>query len=233
MKPRESTRHRRHHNSTAIARAFAGFVLLGIGANSTAHAAEVPIVARGDAAVTAFSGPSQPGKSPANVQPLDITFIDTTGSSLQVLDLTKLGSAASDQTSQAAIKLKVTAGEIGQVFGVALAEDIPGAAPDIYTAATSLFGLQIVEPDSKGNLVRLVRGAPGARWMPGQFGLERGGGPGSIWKIDGKTGTVSLFSTITSGNARECRPRIRRHHIRCGFTAVLCLEPRNRPHSPP
>jgi hypothetical protein len=206
MKPHESTRHRHRLNSTAIARAFAGFVLLSIGANGNAHAAEVPIVARGDAAVTAFSGPSQPGKSPANVQPLDITFIDTTGSSLQVLDLTKLGSAPSGQLSQAAIKLKVTAGEIGQVFGVALAEGISGEPPDIYAAATSLFGLQIVEQDTKGNLVRLVKGSAGARWMPGQFGLERGGGPGSIWKIDGKTGAVSLFSTITSGNVENAGP---------------------------
>lgn len=204
MKPRASSRHRRHLSSTAIA--FAGFVLLGIGATNTAHSAEVPIIARGDAAVTAFSGPSPPGKSSANVEPLDITFIDTTGASLQVLDLSKFGVAPSGQLSQAAIKLKVKAGDIGQVFGVTLAEGTPGDPPDIYAAATSLFGLQIVEPDAKGNLVRLVRGATGARWMPGQFGLERGGGPGSVWKIDGNTGAVSLFSTITSGNVENAGP---------------------------
>ena len=32
--------------------------------------------------------------------------------------------------------------------------------------------------------------------MAGQFGVEKGGSPGSIWKLDGKTGSASLFATI-------------------------------------
>lgn len=35
--------------------------------------------------------------------------------------------------------------------------------------------------------------------MPGQFGLLKGGGPGSIWKIDGRTGDVSLFADVGIG----------------------------------
>ncbi|HEY6633241.1 MAG TPA: hypothetical protein VIZ90_17465, partial [Rhizobiaceae bacterium] len=30
----------------------------------------------------------------------------------------------------------------------------------------------------------------------GQFGEENGGSPGAIWKVDGLTGAVSLFTTI-------------------------------------
>ena len=36
--------------------------------------------------------------------------------------------------------------------------------------------------------------------MDGQFGLENGGGPGTIWRIDGITGAVTLFADIESNS---------------------------------
>ena len=33
--------------------------------------------------------------------------------------------------------------------------------------------------------------------MKGQFGLDLQGGPGSIYKVDGRTGVVSLFANVT------------------------------------
>ena len=45
-----------------------------------------------------------------------------------------------------------------------------------------------------------------ARWMEGQFGLENGGGPGSVWKIDGTTGSVSLFANIESDGKPNAGP---------------------------
>ena len=42
-----------------------------------------------------------------------------------------------------------------------------------------------------------MNGAPGASFMEGQWGsADPAGGPGSVWKIDGRTGEVSLFANI-------------------------------------
>ncbi|MDP1911610.1 MAG: hypothetical protein Q8K85_25190, partial [Hyphomicrobium sp.] len=40
-------------------------------------------------------------------------------------------------------------------------------------------------------------GGPGAGWMKGQFGLDLQGGPGAIYKVDGRTGVVTLFANVT------------------------------------
>jgi hypothetical protein len=41
-------------------------------------------------------------------------------------------------------------------------------------------------------------GAPGAQYTPGQFGpADSGGGPGSIWRIDGQSGQISLFANVS------------------------------------
>ena len=167
---------------------FAAIFSLPLGA----RAQDTAVMTRGDAAVTAFSGARQIGEVPADLHPLDLTFIDVNGATLQVFDLTALGGAPDGQVANASIKFKATAGEIGQVFGVALDGDTANATPNIYVTSTSLFGLQIVTPDGD----RLVKGEPGARWMPGQFGLDKGGTPGSVWKIDGVTGLISLFANI-------------------------------------
>ena len=72
------------------------------------------------------------------------------------------------------------------------------STPNIYLGATSAFGLQIVLPDSDGDgrPERVQNGHANAEWMPGQFGP--GGGPGSLWKVDGETGEISLFTTIAA-----------------------------------
>ena len=87
-----------------------------------------------------------------------------------------------------------SAKDVGQVFGVALDDADP---PDIYLAATSLFGLNIVSRGRDGSPERRKKGGPGAGWMKGQFGLELQGGPGAIYKVDGRTGVVTLFANVT------------------------------------
>jgi len=67
--------------------------------------------------------------------------------------------------------------------------------PNAYVTATSVFGLQLVKT-SKGIRNRAKSGGPNRSWMGGQFGAALGGGPGSIWKIDGLTGDVSLFHDV-------------------------------------
>lgn len=157
-------------------------------------AAAQGIVKRGDAAVTGFSGSKAEDTVPDDVHPLDRTFIDPDGASLRVFDLSDLGTAPRGQVSDAPALLSVKARDTGQVFGVTLAPREGGQTADIYATATSMFGLQIVSDDGNGNLNRLLQGAPGARWMAGQFGP--GGTPGSIYRIDGVTGAISLFAKV-------------------------------------
>ncbi len=167
-----------------------------------ANAADTAIIHRGDAAVTTFSGAKVWGKVPEGVHPLDRTFIDTGGAVLRVFDLTKLAGPPAGQVANGPAVFRVTAGDVGQVFGVALDSDTAKRTPNIYVTATSLFGLQIVSQSGE----RLVKGEPHARWMPGQFGVSGGGGPGSIWKIDGTTGAISLFADITHDGKDNAGP---------------------------
>ena len=183
---------------------FLALALTGLIDPRSAIAAERGIIAKGDAAVTAFSG-TRTGDVPKGSHPLDATVIDLKKPSLQVFDLSKLGGPPTGQLASAPSKFDVKAGDIGQVFGVTLDGGTDSAPPNIYAGASSLFGLQIVEGGGR-DVQRLVNGAPGAAWMPGQFGLGKGGGPGSIWKIDGRTGDISLFSTITSGSFENAGP---------------------------
>ena len=156
-----------------------------------------PVLAPGNAAVTGFSGARAiDGPSPASAQPFDKTFIDLNGPALRVIDLGRMGGPAQGQLVAAPKPFTVTADRIGQVFSIALDDANP---PNIYAAATSAYGLPIVVPDRDGDgrPDRARRGAPNAAFMPGLFGpITVDGGPGSIWKIHGVTGAVSLFANV-------------------------------------
>ncbi|MEM7636169.1 MAG: hypothetical protein AAF299_16510 [Pseudomonadota bacterium] len=141
----------------------------------------------GDSIVTGFSGHggTQQDRS-----------IDLDGPSAQVLSLRDFAQGPRGSISDAAIKHRITAGQVGQVFAVALDDGQDQPVPDIYLGSTSYFGLEIVVPDRNGNgrPERVKIGHPDARWMPGQFGP--GGNPGSIWRVNGQTGEVTLFATL-------------------------------------
>jgi hypothetical protein len=125
----------------------------------------------GEAFVTRFSG----SKDDAGK-----TVIDLAGTVGSILDLRKpgvppLGAQWLNEPQRSA----VTAGEVGQVFGIALDDANP---PNIYLTATSAFGLHRDPIDA-------------AKWMEGMWGPE--GGPGSVWKLDAATGyKPSAFAQI-------------------------------------
>ena len=99
--------------------------------------------------------------------------------------------------------------------------------PNIYLAATSAYGLSIGVADASGQMKRVQRGEAGAQFVPGQFGPpELGGGPGSIWRVDGTTGEVSLFATV--GNGGDRRRVARRARLRPGDPADLRRRPVHR-----
>ncbi|HHI82567.1 MAG TPA: DUF11 domain-containing protein, partial [Rhizobiales bacterium] len=144
------------------------------------------LLVSGDGIVTGFSGTvMQNGKK----------FINTNGASAKILPLPQ--TPKTGQTENPLAKQEITASETGQVFGVAL-DSAP--QPNIYLSATSAYGLHIVaDVSGNGTLEPVTAGQPGAQWMDGQFGP--GGGPGSIWKVDGTTGAVTLFATIAGNMA--------------------------------
>ncbi len=187
--------------SAAVAIAVSVLVWAGL-TTATAQDSSRGILGRGDAVVTGFSGARPPAAAlPAQVDALDKTLIDIDGPSLRVIDLNNPGGPPRGQVMTAPKPFTVRAQQIGQVFAVTHDDATP---PNIYVAATSGYGLPIVaaQPDADGTLRRLRRGEPGARFMPGLFGgAAASGGPGSIWKIDGHTGAVSLFANIPNSGA--------------------------------
>jgi hypothetical protein len=166
------------------------------------------IVTDGDAAVTGFSGAQFPATIPLGVDPSDKTYIDLAGPSVRVIDLGAMGASAQAQLVQATKPFTVTAAQVGQVFAVVLDNADP---PNIYVAATSAYGLPIVVPDKDGDGQpdRVKQGAPKASFMPGLFGPpDQGGGPGSIWRIDGVTGEVRLFADVTLDGVPNSGPAL-------------------------
>ncbi|WP_018182564.1 hypothetical protein [Kaistia granuli] len=154
--------------------------------------AQQAIVGPEDAVVTGFSGTAD-GPAPAGADPLDYLVIPPDGPSARVVDLSRLGPQGT--ISDAPKSFSVTAGQVGQVFGVAL-DDAP--APSLYLAATSAYGLSIGLADApNGPVKRLLHGLAGATFLPNQFGAaDPRGGPASIWRVDGTTGQVALFANI-------------------------------------
>ncbi len=162
-----------------------------------------PILSPGNAVVTGFSGvvlPDPQARRPANKAIVDLTFINPDGPSARIVDLgyPQVIDDGRDTLWDASLwpatkPRDIQAKDVGQVFGVALDNE---TVPNIYLAATSAFGLNIVHRAADGTIERLKTGGPGAQWQNGQFGLALQGGPGSIYKVDGKTGAVTLFANV-------------------------------------
>ncbi|MGA9604361.1 MAG: hypothetical protein WBQ82_09630, partial [Methyloceanibacter sp.] len=125
----------------------------------------------GESFVTRFSGATDEGGKPA---------IDLNGTVGSILDLRHPSTPPQGaQWLNAPQRSPVSAGKVGQVFGVALDDATP---PNIYVTATSAFGLH----RSDGN----------TDWMAGMWGP--GGGPGTVWKLDGASGNKpSIIAEIT------------------------------------
>jgi uncharacterized repeat protein (TIGR01451 family) len=166
------------------------------------------ILADGNAVVTGFSLAPPPTLIAPGIDPADRTYIDLNGPALRVIDLQAPGAPPQSQALALPKPFTVTAGQIGQVFAVALDNATP---PNIYVAATSVYGLPIVTPDRDGDGLpdREKEGSVRASFMLGLFGpAVLGGGPGSIWRIDGEIGTVSLFANVTLDGVPNSGPAL-------------------------
>ena len=164
----------------------------------------------GDLAMSGFSSTklTVEGLKPG-VHPIEKTVIDPDGASVRVFDMSKF-ERKDAAVLKPAVKLAVKAEEIGQVFGLTFdnANGTPGARPNLFAAATSQFGLQIVgsDADGDGKPDRLKSGGPNAVFMEGQFGTKLGGGPGAIWKIEGVSGSPTLFANVAVDGAQNSGP---------------------------
>ncbi|MEZ5910477.1 MAG: peptidoglycan-binding protein [Hyphomicrobiaceae bacterium] len=170
------------------------------------------ILLPGQIVVTGFSGtsvlPTVGDISARSAVRSDQTAINPDGATLRVFDVSGVTPARLGARQGAVEVMSVTARQIGQVFGVtmddfALADGRP--VPNIYVAATSAYGLHLVVPGPDGRPRRVFKGQPGATFMEGLFGSEPGG-PGTIWKIDGVTGTVTPFADVRSANQPNSGP---------------------------
>lgn len=179
-----------------------GYTSLGVVLSSYnpnyATAQSQSIFQQGDAVVTGFSGVTQ-WRYPTGADPVDYQIINQQGITLQVFSLSQMFGADDARKIPVERGFALSAGRTGQVFGVALDDGVgkdgkPGA-PNIYAAATSAFGLQILK-ETPTEVMRTKTGGPDVRWMQGQFGDDPDSGPGSIWKIDGATGEVQLFVNV-------------------------------------
>ncbi len=168
-----------------------------------AQQAQNGIYAPGEAAVTGFSGVLRPIVAAPGKDPAEKTFIDLTGPSLRIVDLRRMGGPPSAQLVGAPKPITIDAAQVGQVFGVALDDSSP---PNIYAAASSAYGLAIVAPGPDGEARHVRVGEQNATFMPGQWGPD--GGPGSIWRIDGVTGEVSLFANVMLGERTNSGPAL-------------------------
>lgn len=186
-------------NLTRFAHALLGMLLACASvATGSAQTPSSGIIKPGDAAATGFSGVTYPPKVRPGEDPLAQTFIDFNGATLRIFDLQNMGGMAHGQLVSVPKPFIANAAQLGQVFGVALDNQVP---PNIYVAASSAYGLPVVRMDSNGLLVHVRTGGPGAQFMPGLWGPPAaGGGPGSIWKIDAATGAISLFANVVPGN---------------------------------
>lgn len=163
----------------------------------------------GFSVITGFSGTRATAPTlPPGVSPAERITIHLEGASLRLIDATAMGGPPSAQVVTVPKPLTIPAAEIGQVFSIALDDAVP---PNIYAAATSSYGLPIIGSDADGDGLpdRIRRGTPNAQFMPGLFGPPAaGGGPGSVWRIDGITGRVRLFTDVRSNGLSNAGPAL-------------------------
>ena len=127
----------------------------------------------GEAVVTRFSHTTE--EPDGEGQP--VRLIDINGITASIIDIRRPGEPPSGQHwIDEPQRLLLTAGETGQVFGVALA-DMGAESPDIFLTATAAFGLH-----------RTGLPPGNTDWMQGMWGPD--GGPGSIYRVSVANGYI-------------------------------------------
>jgi hypothetical protein len=136
-------------------------------AASTEGAEDPQPLEPGEAVVTRF--PHTIDGTDAKGDP--VKLIDTAGTSVSIVDIRNPSSAPiGEHWIDEPQRMFVTAADVGQVFGVAIAQRPDNDTPAIFVSATAAYGLHRLDGD----------------WMPGMWGTD--GGPGTIYKLDPANG---------------------------------------------
>ena len=146
-----------------------------------ADAGEIEPLNPGEAVVTRFSHSIE--EQDDEGRPVDV--IDINGVSASIIDIRSPGEPPSGQHwIDEPQRMLLSAGEVGQVFGVALG-GTDNDSPDIFLTATAAFGLH-----------RTSIGPDSTDWMAGMWGPDAG--PGSIWRISVDNGyEAEKFADVT------------------------------------
>ncbi len=163
----------------------------------------LPLFDLGTVVTTGFGGtvikkPLLPKDAPKpDLSDPKYAFLNPNGTVAHLRSMDGLGFAPNAAEISRAPYDRLLARDIGQVFGIALDDE---DYRNLYLTATSVFGLNIIGKDMDDDRLpdRLQYGDAAARWMPGQWGNDVSAGPGSIWKVDGETGQISLFANVTT-----------------------------------
>lgn len=128
---------------------------------------EVHPLEPGEAVVTRFPHTTDGTDSKGD----PVKLIDAAGTSVSIIDIRDpaeppIGQHWIDEPQ----RMFVTAEDVGQVFGVAIAQRPDSEAPTIFVSSTAAYGLHRVDGD----------------WMPGMWG--RDGGPGTIYRLNPANG---------------------------------------------
>ncbi len=160
---------------------FAAIVLASTIFSASSSYSEEAEFNAGEAFSTRFSGTKQEKGADNKFKQV----IDLDGIVGSVIDIRQPGEAPRGQHwSNEPQRLQIKAGQVGQVFGIAI-DDAP--KPNIYLSATAAFGLHA---DGDGG------------WMPGMWGQN--GGPGTIYKLNAEKGyKPEIFATIQLGNRKN------------------------------
>jgi len=141
--------------------------------------AQEPLLRPGEAYVTRFSGViAAPGP---DGQPAPAINTDGTVGSIVDVRMPRQPPQGQHWVDEPQRK-PVTAGQVGQVFGVALDDSAP---PNVFLTATAAFGLHRT-PDN-------------SQWMPGMWGP---GGPGGVYVLDRNAGYQPRVFTQVTLNGR-------------------------------
>ncbi len=146
--------------------------------------------------MSGFSGTNESGDG----------FINLEGASVSVFPIDGLGAFEGKEAKRPAY-VTIPAGAVGQIFGIALDD---AEAPSLYLTATSAYGLPISGADQNGDGQedKLLTGRADARFMEGLFGPNPDNAPGSVWKVDGVSGEVSLFASIKLAGKANAGPAL-------------------------
>ena len=133
---------------------------ISVGLSAPIAFAQTQPLRPGEAFVTRFSGVSNDGSAPPRINPNGPVGV--------IVGVSSPSEPPSGQHwISKSLRSAVSAMDVGQVFGVALDDQSP---PNVYLTASAAFGLHRTQDG----------------WMEGMWG--RGGGPGTIWRLDAANG---------------------------------------------